>query len=436
VAGVAYGKLVLAFVQLVLIPMLALHWGLALYGQWIMLTTIPSFLMMSDFGFGTAASTRIMAELARGEEDAALQTFQSAWALILALTAVVAVLIVLGCALVPAHLLSIEGGMAPGTLRLVLGVMGLYGLLCLQQTLFAGIARAAGRQGEAYFALGTATLVEGLFVMALVVLGASPLPVAICYFVVRSVGMAAQMLLTRRWADWLRFGFRSARRERIRELLSPAIAAMMLPIAQAIYLQGTTIVIGIAGTSAMVPVYTALRTLSRVGVQVMASLSIPAMPGFAAAKATGNEALARRIAARLGFTVVAIGFVAAVVLVFAGEWILQLWTRGAISAPALMIDLFAAAIFLHIAWAPLSDLLLAQNRHHTYTYSYLLLGTISVMLTWVLVPAFGVTGAAAANLALEVPMLAVVLFSLRRSLGPVSGRRPAEGAGAVGRQRA
>jgi O-antigen/teichoic acid export membrane protein len=428
VAGIGYGKLVLAFVQLVLIPVLALHWGLALYGQWIMISTIPSFLMMSDFGFGTAASTRVMAELARGEEDAALQTFQSAWALILALTAATAILIVIASAAVPEHLLAIEGGMSTGDVRLVLALMGLYGLLCLQQTLFVGIARAAGRQGEAYFVLGTVTLVEGLLVAGLVVLGASPAPVAACYLAVRCAGMGFQVLTTRRWAGWLRLGFGSAHRERVRELMSPAIAIMVLPISQAIYLQGAAIVIGIAGSSAMVPIYTALRTLSRVGVQVMASLSIPAMPGFAAAKAVGDEAAARLIALRLGMTVFAVGLVAAAVLALAGEWILQVWTRGAISAPALMIDLFAVAIFLHIVWAPLSDLLVAQNRHHLYSYAYLVLAGVSGVLTWVLVRAFGVTGAAAANLALEIPMLCVVLFSLNRSM-PVVGAR----AGLAGR---
>jgi O-antigen/teichoic acid export membrane protein len=221
-------------------------------------------------------------------------------------------------------------------------------------------------------------------------------------------------VIARRGCPWLRLGFGEARRETVRELLSPALAVMVIPLAQSAYLQGTAVVVGVAGSPSMVPIYTALRTLSRVGVQLISSLSIPIMPEYAAAKARGEEAKASRLAAALTLAVVTVGLLAALVLTFGGETILHLWTRGAIRAPQAMIDFFAAAIFLHIIWAPLSDLLLAINRHHTYSYAYLGLAVASGALTYLLVRAMGVTGAAVGNLALEVAMMATVLASLRR----------------------
>jgi hypothetical protein len=58
-----------------LVPVLASRWGLELYGQWLLLATLPQFLSMSDLGFATAAGTRMTMAVARGDRDEALRLF-------------------------------------------------------------------------------------------------------------------------------------------------------------------------------------------------------------------------------------------------------------------------------------------------------------------------------------------------------------------------
>lgn len=178
---------------------------------------------------------------------------------------------------------------------------------------------------------------------------------------------------------------------RLQELFRPAIAVMAIPLAHAAYLQGTAIAVGIAGGAALVPVYTALRTISRIAVQMLTALAFPVMPEFAAAHARKEYALSARLAGALAIACATIGLLMAIVVAGAGGIILEIWTKGIIEAPREMILILGACVFLQAIWAPLSDLLLALNRHEAYSYAYLVLAAITVCVTVPLVQTYGIT---------------------------------------------
>jgi Na+-driven multidrug efflux pump len=113
-----------------------------------------------------------------------------------------------------------------------------------------------------------------------------------------------------------------------------------------------------------------------------------------------------------------VGTIAAAILLWAGESILTWWTKGAIEAPQAMITLTAAALVAGAVWNPLSYLLLAVNKHEGFTYVFAGAAVGAVALSYFLVRHWGVTGAAAANLLLDVAMLGAVVVQMRRLTGP------------------
>lgn len=422
-AAMGYGKFVGAFIQLALVPTLALHWGLALYGQWLMLSAIPIFLAASDFGFSTAAGNRIIAEVAREQRDEALATFQSAWVMIASISAIVALVAAAVCLFLPGDVLAVDDAMGADDARLVLAVLCLFGLVSLQMFLFAAVARSEGRQAQSISLIATTQLIEGLAVLGVVFLGGQPLEAALAYLIVRFVALGSHIALSRRYAPWMKIGSRHAYRDRIRELFRPAIAAMVVPLAQAGYLQGTSIAVGAAGGAAMVPLYTSLRTISRIGLQLMATFVVPLMPEFTAAYARGDQQLVARIGGLVGAINAVFGVCFGLGVILFGSWFLDVWTNGAIQPPPLMITLVGLGLILSVVWNPLSSLLLAINRHETYSFTLVAVAAATVALTYVLVEQMGVSGAAAANLVLEVIMLTTVAWSFRKHVGrPEFGR--------------
>lgn len=418
IVSMGYGKLVSAVIQLALVPILASAWGLPLYGQWLLLSTIPVFLTASDFGFGSAAGNQLIAEVARGELDEALTTFQSAQGVILACSLAMLAAALAVCFLLPGRVIDASGGMVADETRRVLAVLCLYGVIGLQGGLFMAVMRSVGAFARSTTLEASIQLAEGLAVIAVVLLGGNPMRAALAYLVVRSIGVGCHVLMAKGHARWLRLGYDHARRAVMRGLLRPALAAMMLPLSQAGYLQGTALAVGAAGGAGTVPIFTALRTLSRVGLQLLMTINLPVLPEFTAEHARGNRGWLASVTGGMASLNLGVGLVSGLGMALLGNFVLQIWTKGAIQAPEAMILLSAVSLVLAILWNPLSNLLVAVNRHEKFTYLFALAAFCSVGLTFLFVRHWGLSGAALANLGLDALMFAIVFRQVRILVGP------------------
>jgi hypothetical protein len=61
----AYGQLVVIIIQLAGVPILLHAWGTQLYGEWLILAAIPTYLSMADLGFSQSAGNDMTAHGAR-----------------------------------------------------------------------------------------------------------------------------------------------------------------------------------------------------------------------------------------------------------------------------------------------------------------------------------------------------------------------------------
>ena len=77
------GQVLGALYQILAVPLYINAWGVSLYGQWLLLSTIPGYLAMSDIGFVSAAANDMTILASKNQQHQALKVFQSIWALIL-----------------------------------------------------------------------------------------------------------------------------------------------------------------------------------------------------------------------------------------------------------------------------------------------------------------------------------------------------------------
>jgi O-antigen/teichoic acid export membrane protein len=412
-----FDKLVVAGTQLALVPILASHWGLALYGQWLLLATVPQFLAMSDFGFATAAGTRMTMAVARGDRDEAVRVFQSAWRAILASGAAMIGLALAAAWLLPAALFGAAPAAPVAELRGVLAILAAYGVVAVQGSIFFAGFRAAQLFALGAFWNATVLLIENAALVATVMLGGGPMAAAAAWLTGRVIGLAGQNLLLRRRVPWLTIGLARGSWEEARALLAPAGAVMLLPIAQALVLQGMALVVGAVAGRAAVPAFAATRTLSRIGMQLCWIVGTPLMPEFSAALARDDR---RRMVAMIAGTLLFSGLcVAPFALGFLvwGRDLIGLWTYGAIVPPASLVTAMGLAILCGGIWYPLSNLILAANRHAGYTVWYLGLAAAAVAVAVKLTERYGATGAAAAMAALDAAMLVIVARLAGRMFG-------------------
>ena len=69
-------------IQLVQVPVFLHFWSVPLYGEWMIVTSIPAYLSFSNIGFGNVAGNEMTMLVAAEDREGALRVFESCWWLI------------------------------------------------------------------------------------------------------------------------------------------------------------------------------------------------------------------------------------------------------------------------------------------------------------------------------------------------------------------
>lgn len=97
----AFGQVVNVAIQLTSVPIFLHFWGADIYGKWLILSSIPGYLSMSDIGFGSAAGNEMTILTARHDYQAASKVFQSAWVFITIVCSVIGLAVIVLAYLLP-----------------------------------------------------------------------------------------------------------------------------------------------------------------------------------------------------------------------------------------------------------------------------------------------------------------------------------------------
>src|SRR5271155_2346780 len=76
------GRLASTIIQLIQVPVFLHFWSVPLYGEWMVVNSVPAYLSFSNVGFGSVAGNEMTMMVARNDREGALRVFQSCWWLI------------------------------------------------------------------------------------------------------------------------------------------------------------------------------------------------------------------------------------------------------------------------------------------------------------------------------------------------------------------
>jgi O-antigen/teichoic acid export membrane protein len=410
------GPVVTAVIQFGSVPLLLHSWGAAKYGDWLLLSAVPSYLALSDMGFGTASGSDMTMRVATGDRDGALQTYQSSWVL---MTCVSVVMLVLASATVwwiPWQRwlnLSSVSSLQAATIMIVLGV---YVIVGQQSGLAESGYRCDGNFAAGIFWLVVMRLVETLFATSVALLGGSLLSVALTYLLVRSLGSVGYALLLRQKSPWLSFGIRHARLQTIKDMAAPALGFLAMPIGDALTMQGFIVVIGASLGPVAVVVFSTCRTLSRINFQLMSVVAHALWPELSAAFGAGNISLARRLHRHASQAALGLSIIVGLLLWVAGPFLYHVWIRNAVTFDAVCFRVLLLAAIANSLWYGSSVVVMSTNAHHRIMFAYLAVCSISVGLAAVLIHPLGIVGAALTLLLINVSMSWLVLQTALRQV--------------------
>jgi O-antigen/teichoic acid export membrane protein len=409
----ALGPAVTLAAQIVSVPVFLHAWGTKLYGEWLILAAIPTYIAFSDIGFGNVAANDMTMRAAAQDRTGALKTFQSAWVLITVSSLLVGAGFVLSAWKLPlASWLQLDS-LGRRNTGAVLTFLSLYALLSLQADLTASGFRCQEAYARGMLLKNLVRLAETLTVTLLVAGSRPPVEAAAAYFAVRALGTVAMAWVLVRHSPWLRYGWQHADIESVRRLLRPAIAYLAFPAANALSLQGMVLMVGAVLGPIAVATFSTLRTLTRFGFQIMEAVKNSVWPELSAAYGAGDWVLARRLH-RVACQVSLWSSLATVAFLgWSGEAILALWTHGRVMPDPPTFYWLLLVIAANSFWYTSSVVTIASNQHERIAVFYFFGASASLGLAWVLMPYFGIRGAAMALLAIDV---VVGWYVVRQSL--------------------
>jgi O-antigen/teichoic acid export membrane protein len=412
----AIGPVITALVQLISVPIFLKMWGPQLYGEWLVLSAVPTYLSITDMGFGSVAGNDMTMRVAAGDYQAAVKTFQSTWLLVSGLTLILAILVCAVTFMVPVTRILNLGQMNVLTARTVLVFLSLYGFGTLQASILMSGFRSDSQYSFGVSGLNVIRLLENAGMLALLWLGNGPARIALAAAAVRLTGTALLFLLLRKKLIWIRLGFAHASLERIRQLTKPAFAFMAFPAGNALSIQGTTVVIGILLGPLAVATFNPMRTLSRVAYQIIDSIKNAVWPELSAAYGIQNWELARKLHRSCCQIAFLLALAAVVALAITGPTIFRLWTHGRLSFDASCFYILLAVVMASSLWNTSSAVSIAANAHQKIAIQYLAGTAGSLLIGLMLIPIFGLTGAALSLLVCDIWMSCFVVRASNRLL--------------------
>jgi len=393
--------------RVAIIPLLIWFLGAERYGEWLLLSALPSWLSLSSFSLGSVAANAMTLHAARGEYREARGIYSTA---IVALVVVAAVGLVAAGALLwllHAGLVVLPGRSTPvaGSTFLAVGLLSASVFVSFFAEPCAARLRAAGR-ADVGMALGaTMPLIEAACCVLALIVRADFVSLAAAMLVSRCIYVAVNWWVSRRAHDELFFSAANVRASLVGPLLAKGFAYQALPLGHALSNQAMLMVVGVAIGPVAVAVFGTGRTIVRLGTQAMELINFAVWPEISLLLGAGDyrrAASVHRVAA--AFTICT-GLAVAVGATVAGPWIFGVWTLHELSVTHGLMAIFALSMLLQSIWHASLIVQLAANRHEGVAVLYVIGALLAVVLCYPLSRLCGLYGAAGSTLIVDALLI-------------------------------
>ena len=395
-------------IQLVSVPVFLAAWGVHTYGEWLVLSAVPTYVALSDLSFSSVAGNSMVMLEAAGKRQDAITLGRRLWSIVTVMTGI-AVLAAVAIALVFGGAFGSTAAIPASEAKIVLVALFLQVAVGNQYGVLDAWYRAGGRYPLGATMRQIGRLLEFGALIGVVLIGVRPGAAAIAFLAGSAAGFSVSWVVLKRTVPWSTFRLEQPHLLTVRELLAPGVAYMAFPIGNALSLQGLTIVVGGTLGVAAVVVFSTTRTLTRVVLQAMSSINSAIWPELSRSVGSDRVDEARAILRRATQVSLAVSLSLIVLLALLGPSIIRSWTHGIVDPPRELLYVLLLVVVGNSVSNTLATVLYATNQHKRLAMVYLLGVVVAVLAAIPLSTALGLPGTAMALLLIEAGMIVYVL---------------------------
>jgi O-antigen/teichoic acid export membrane protein len=408
-AAGAFGQLVTIGSQILLTPLYFLHWGADKYGEWLLISTIPAYLVMADFGIGSAAGNEMTMRAGAGYYEEAQRTFRGAiWLCGIASISVMTISIIVAMVCLQFNIPS-TNFITSDEVALIIFLFGLNVSLGFFLSAISNGFRCCGKNATGIFMVNVSRLIEVLATGIVLWLDYSPVYVCLTGLIVKSALGIPQALFLRSVCSWLFTPKCTADHSIVKRLIKPSLAFLAFPIGNALALQVPLLLLGTIFGSAAVAIFSALRTLARIPYQLMNLFNTSVGPEMSIAYGSGNMALLRRLHRSSWMITMIIVLLISTGIIFFGELIVNTWLHKIGLYNGLILDGLLVVSFFSSMWGLSSIVLSSVNAHLKMTTYFLIINATGCLLSYFMSIYLGMHGFIFSLILVEVMIMMFVL---------------------------
>jgi O-antigen/teichoic acid export membrane protein len=396
----------LGLTQLASIPIFFAVWGPEKYGIWLMLSTLPAYLALSDFGIISTTTTQMTIFFGAGKPKEAIKLFldlQKLFRVIsLALLAISATFLLI--AFYNPSKFDIFGTLA----ILVLSVAA-----SQFQGLTFGALRASGKFSAAILIGMVVQVTEWSGLIIALLNRGGMLEVASTSLVFKIIAVASSAIWSRKLIGDLSFQTRGGSIRDLGSNLASSLSALGLTLSNAVWIQGSTLVAGAALGPAAAAILSTYRTVTRLPLQLTASFSQSLWPEFSSLHGSGQTLELNRVYSRFRNFNMFIGMATTILWFGVCLALFPYLTSRNLTFEVGLGALFSVAALIGILSQAPRTLLLGTNRHLRLGYIYLIVSLLFLPILGMAGQFGGIYALIAALVAGELVNYVIAIRSLK-----------------------
>jgi O-antigen/teichoic acid export membrane protein len=399
--------------KLLQVPVLITALGVAEYGRWLVISSLPTMFALANFGFGSVAANDMVMATADGNKKEAASVFSTSQAMFI-LIAILGLISILSISpfISWENLINVDitrhNELQKTAIFLTVSM-----LISFSGDLYGGRLRAANK---AYISIAFGGVRPWFDFFALIItLRYSKNFDSLALAVTVSTLL---YLFVYQFFSWfvnpeIKFKFKDINVSYIRRLFYKGFYFQLLSIGNSLLMQGNLLIVQLLLGPVEVVIFSTVRTLINSVNQAMGMINQITWPEFSYLFGSSDfvrAARLHRIGSLISASIAIVGFI---VLSLVGTFFIQWWTKGAVHIQEHLLIIFLLVIPLTASYACSCAVLAACNKHEGLAISYLIGTVLSLISCYLLTLIFGIEGAA---LSLVVVNLVSVKYVFKQAL--------------------
>ncbi len=410
----AFGQAVTIAIQLISIPLFLSQWGIELYGEWLILSSIPTYLALSDIGLPTTAGNAIAMLTGSEYDQKKLEIYQSTWVMVTSLSFIILCLFVLSIYYFKVYELTNIKTIPFETFYYTIILLLIHVVLCFQSGVLKIAYRAIKKNPFGDFLNYITRLLEWICASGAVFFYSKGVfEVAACFVIVRFFSNIIQWLILKINKNKLLIGIKYFKFETVIELLKPSISTMMFPLGLAMTLQGMILIIGHILNPESVVLFNIYRTLTRITVQVITVINQSIWPEISYAFAEKKIDVVKKLTKNSQNLCLFFGSIMLFCLYFLNEIIIDFWLNKTVLYNNNLLNLLLLSTLIHIVWQPFWVAQMALNMHIIFSYLFVVISLMSAVSSYFLINEFDILGAGLSIVLTEIVFMMASCITLK-----------------------